>query len=242
MGLLRKIIGAFGGAGQPAPARPEWIDSCACGAAVFRDGGPLDGGGECGECWRERNGLQSGECARCGYGVVSSAHELICSECAGEQPEPVLLSAQHVAQAGICALCHRRPARPEKYKCADCAAGRGFAPSPDDECLRLLAQWRARRADRKAAGQCLHCGERLPAPERDICATCAPHDLSSIFDEIGAENQAEQRAAAAVRQAERRAERERRRAAGLCTKCGERPARPKRAQCAECSGRAKAST
>ncbi len=105
---------------------------------------------------------------------------------------------------------------------------------------RDLERHHRRTEARRAAGLCLKCGKTEPEPERTLCAPCAE------------KRNAADRARSARLRAEgkpvrdpvraKRYERERsrrlhsqRKAAGICTKCGQTPARPDRTTCEPCA-------
>ena len=81
---------------------------------------------------------------------------------------------------------------------------------------RDLARYHRRVAEWRAAGLCLKCGQRPPAPHRSQCAGCLE----------------KRRAADLVRYHQRTA---RRVAQGLCPKCGKHPPAPGRGVCASCA-------
>ena len=80
---------------------------------------------------------------------------------------------------------------------------------------RDLERYHRRTAERKAAGLCVTCGKRPPAPGRTGCDPCA----------------AKKRPAYRARYRRQTAERV---ARGLCPKCGKREPAPERSQCAPC--------
>ena len=97
-----------------------------------------------------------------------------------------------------------------------------------------------RTAARIAAGLCTRCGKTEPLPEHRLCAAC-----NEKRNAASRARDARLRAAGKPRRnpdAARRYERERsrlqhagRKAAGICTKCGQSPARPERTTCEPCA-------
>jgi len=83
---------------------------------------------------------------------------------------------------------------------------------------RDLERYHRRTAERRAAGLCLKCGKRPPAPHRSQCESCA----------------AKKRPADRARHHRRTAARI---AAGMCPKCGKRPPAPERSLCGPCNER-----
>lgn len=81
---------------------------------------------------------------------------------------------------------------------------------------RDLERYHRRVAERRAAGLCLKCGKRSPAPHRSQCEPCAE----------------KRRPADRERFRRRSAERT---AQGLCPKCGKCPPAPGLSQCAPCA-------
>ena len=100
-------------------------------------------------------------------------------------------------------------------------------------------RFRKRTAERRAAGLCPGCGDRPPAPERALCGDCA-----GKRNRAGRARDARLRAEGKPRRDSARArgyerkrtrrEREKRRAQGLCIRCGKLPAVPGRASCEPC--------
>ena len=131
---------------------------------------------------------------------------------------------------GLCLKCGKRPPAPHRSQCEVCAEKR----RPADR-----GRFHRRTADRRAAGLCPRCGEAEPAPGRSICDPCAEQR-----NKASRARDARLRAAGMPRRDPERAreyERERahreteaRRAAGLCTKCGQAPAVEGRASCEPC--------
>ena len=105
-------------------------------------------------------------------------------------------------------------------------------------------RFRKRVEKRRAAGLCPRCGERPPAPGRSVCEPCAENRRVA-----GRARDARLRAAGKPRRnlaKARASERERarrqtaeRRAAGLCTRCGQAQAVPGRAVCESCGDRSR---
>ena len=113
--------------------------------------------------------------------------------------------------AGLCVKCGRAPALPERSQCEPCAARRLAAdrarhararaegrPRRDPESARRgeRERGRQRRAERRAAGVCIRCGNVPPQEGRSMCEPCRDD-----------------------RRAAKRARRAARRAAGLCETC-----------------------
>ena len=82
--------------------------------------------------------------------------------------------------------------------------------------VRDLERYHRRVAERRAAGLCLKCGKRPPAPHRSQCEPCAE----------------KRRPADLARHHRRSAERA---ALGLCPKCGKQPPAPDRTLCGPCA-------
>ena len=95
-------------------------------------------------------------------------------------------------------------------------------------------------AERRAAGICLKCGAAPPAPGRSKCAPCLVKRRAqdrARYAKAGAEGRldrpnAESRRRAASARSRRRYEANK--AAGLCTKCGQRRPREGRSRCEPC--------
>ena len=107
-------------------------------------------------------------------------------------------------------------------------------------------RFRKRTAERIAAGLCPLCGDRPPAPGRRACDPCAArrNKASRARDaRLRAEGKP-RRDPVKSRAYERertRHEHERRRALGLCIRCGKAPAAPDRASCEPCLEKRRAS-
>ena len=131
---------------------------------------------------------------------------------------------------GLCLKCGKRPPAPHRSQCEVCAEKR--RPADRDRFHRRTEQ-------RRAAGLCPRCGEAEPAPGRSLCDTCAEqrNKASRARDAwlraAGMPRRDPQRAREYERERARR-ETEARRAAGLCTKCGQSPAVEGRASCEPC--------
>ena len=80
---------------------------------------------------------------------------------------------------------------------------------------RDLERYHRRVAERKAAGLCLKCGKRPPAPHRTQCEPCAEKRRPADRDRF------HRRTAARVDQ-------------GLCPKCGKQPPAPDHQFCEPC--------
>ena len=89
--------------------------------------------------------------------------------------------------AGLCVKCGRAPALPKRTQCAPCAERRLAAdrarhararaegkPRRDSEAARLAdrERGRRRRAERRAAGMCIRCGNIAPEKGRSMCEPC----------------------------------------------------------------------
>ena len=108
-----------------------------------------------------------------------------------------------------------------------------------------LARFHRRTEARRAAGLCLRCGKRPPAPERRLCAPC-----NEKRNAASRARDARPRTAGKPRRDPNNAKqytRERSRcqyaehvAAGICTKCGRAPARRGRTTCEPCAGKHRA--
>ena len=128
--------------------------------------------------------------------------------------------------AGLCVKCGRVPALPERTQCEPCAERRLAADRArhararaegktrrDSEAARLAdrERGRRRRAERRAAGLCIRCGNIPPEEGRSMCEPCRD----------------DRRAAKRARRAERRA-------AGLCETCAA-PVNGGAAYCGPCA-------
>ena len=128
--------------------------------------------------------------------------------------------------AGLCVKCGRAPALPERTQCGPCVERRLAAdrarhararvagkPRRDSEAARQAdrERGRRRRAERRAAGLCIRCGNVAPEEGRSMCEPCRD----------------DRRAAKRTRRAERRA-------AGLCEDCAA-PVTGGAAYCAPCA-------
>ena len=129
--------------------------------------------------------------------------------------------------AGLCIKCGRAPALPERTQCGPCAERRLAAdrarhararaegkPRRDPETARRAdrERGRRRRAERRAAGLCIRCGNVAPEEGRSMCEPCRD----------------DRRAAKRARRAERRA-------AGLCEECAA-PVTGRATYCDPCAG------
>ena len=128
--------------------------------------------------------------------------------------------------AGLCVKCGRAPALPERTQCGPCAERRLATdrerhararaegkPRRDSAVARLAdrERGRRRRAERRAAGLCIRCGNVAPEEGRSMCEPCRD----------------DRRAAKRARRAERRA-------AGRCEDCAA-PVTGGAAYCAPCA-------
>ena len=138
-------------------------------------------------------------------------------------------TAERRAQ-GLCLKCGKRPPAPHRSQCEVCAEKR----RPADR-----ERFHRRTEQRVAQGLCPKCGKRPPAPERQLCEPCgektnrASRARDARFRAAGLPRRDPERARQYERERARR-EVEARRAAGLCTKCGQAPAVEGRASCEPC--------
>ena len=131
---------------------------------------------------------------------------------------------------GLCLKCGKRPPAPHRSQCEVCAGKR----RPADR-----ERFHRRAAERVAQGLCPKCGKREPAPDRQLCEPCgektnrASRARDARLRAAGMPRRDAERARAYERERSRR-EVEQRRAAGLCTRCGQAPAVEGRASCEPC--------
>ena len=97
-----------------------------------------------------------------------------------------------------------------------------------------------RTAARISAGLCARCGKTEPLPERRLCAPCNEkrNAASRARDaRLRVESKPRRDPERAKRYERERSHRQHaeRKAAGICTKCGEAPARPERTTCEPCA-------
>ncbi len=103
-------------------------------------------------------------------------------------------------------------------------------------------RFRKRTAERLAQGLCPRCGKRPPAPESSVCEPCgekrnrAGRTRDARLRAAGKPRRNLEKARASERRRYRRQVDERR-AAGICTRCGQAPAAPERAICESCAER-----
>ncbi len=131
---------------------------------------------------------------------------------------------------GLCRTCGKRAPEPERGQCEPCA---GKRRSADRE------RHRRRTAARVADGKCPRCGIRPPAAERSICDICAEktNRASRTRDARLRAAGVPRRDPVKAREYEHdrsRREADTRREAGICTRCGKRPAADGRASCEPC--------
>ena len=99
-----------------------------------------------------------------------------------------------------------------------------------------------RTAERIAAGLCPRCGKRSPAPERSVCDPCgekrnrASRARDARLRAEGKPRRNPERVRASDRERDCR-QRAKRRAQGLCTRCGKVPSEPARRLCEPCAGK-----
>jgi len=145
-------------------------------------------------------------------------------------------TAERRAQ-GLCLKCGKRPPAPHRSQCGACAAKR----RPAD-----LERYHRRTAERIAQDLCPKCGKQPPAPDHQFCEPCnekrnrASRARDARLRAAGMPRRDRERAAEYERERSRR-EVEARRAAGMCTKCGQAPAVEGRASCEPCMEKRRAS-
>ena len=111
---------------------------------------------------------------------------------------------------------------------------------------RDLERYHRRTAERVAQGLCQKCGKRPPAPDHQLCEPCnektnrASRARDARLRAAGMPRRDRERAREYERERSRR-ETEARRAAGICTKCGQSPAVEGRASCEPCLEKRRAS-
>ena len=142
---------------------------------------------------------------------------------------------QFYKQRGICPYCKKEKPEPGKVSCQHCIdKQKHWAENMTPEArarkkarTRELAKLRYER--KKAAGVCVQCGKVQPTPGRTYCAKCAEQRKKYYY--VPTPETAEQYRETA--RAYNKARYERRKAAGLCTRCGE-PAAPGKTNCENC--------
>ena len=132
---------------------------------------------------------------------------------------------------GICPYCKRERSAPGKVACQNCIdkQKRQTENMTPEEREKRKAQCKARYQKKKAAGLCTMCGKVPPTPGRTYCAKCAEQREKYHYTpdpETVEKYKATARASGKARY-------ERRKAAGLCTRCGE-PAAPGKTHCEDC--------
>ncbi len=132
--------------------------------------------------------------------------------------------------AGLCLKCGKRPPAPHRSQCEVCAEKR----RPADR-----ERFHRRSEQRVAQGLCPKCGKQPPAPDRQLCEPCsektnrASRARDARLGAAGMPRRDPERAREYERERSRR-EVEARRAAGICTKCGQTPAVEDHASCEQC--------
>ena len=107
---------------------------------------------------------------------------------------------------------------------------------------RNLERFHQRTAERRAAGLCVKCGKTEPAPDCTLCERCldkrrtADRACSARLRTQGKPRRDPERTREYKRERSRRQHADRE-AAGICTKCGQAPARPERTLCEPCAER-----
>ena len=134
-------------------------------------------------------------------------------------------------QRGICPYCKRERSAPGKVACQNCIdkQKRQTENMTPEEREKRKAQCKARYQKKKAAGLCTMCGKVPPTPGRTYCAKCAEQRKKYHYTpdpETVEKYKASSRASGKARY-------ERRKAAGLCTRCG-KPAVPGKTHCEDC--------
>ena len=136
---------------------------------------------------------------------------------------------------GICPYCKKEKSVPGKVACQHCIdkQKRRAENMTPEERERLNARHREldklRYKKKKDAGICVMCGKTPAAPGRTYCAKCAERWKKYHYPKTP-------EAAGRYRETARaynKARYERRKAAGLCTRCG-KPAAPGKTNCEEC--------
>lgn len=142
---------------------------------------------------------------------------------------------QFYKQRGICPYCKKEKPEPGKVACRSCIdKQKHWAENmtPEERArkkarTRELAKLRYKK--KKAAGVCAQCGKVPPTPGRTYCEKCAEQRKKYYY--VPTPETAEQYRETA--RAYNKARYERRKAAGLCTRCGE-PAAPGKTNCENC--------
>ena len=138
-------------------------------------------------------------------------------------------------QRGICPYCKREKPEPGKVACRSCIDkqkhwAENMTPEERERKkarTRELAKLRYKK--KKDAGICAMCGKVPPTPGRTYCAKCAERRKKYHYPKTP---EAAERYREMVRTSNK-ARYERRKAAGLCTRCGE-PAAPGKTNCEDC--------
>ena len=136
---------------------------------------------------------------------------------------------------GICPYCKKEKSEPGKVACRSCIDKQKCRKENMSDEERALQQ--ARRKElckqryerKKAAGVCVQCGKVPHTPGRTCCAKCAERRKKYHYPKTpeAAERYRE------MARTSNKARYEGRKAAGLCTRCGE-PAAPGKTNCEEC--------
>lgn len=138
-------------------------------------------------------------------------------------------------QRGICPYCKKEKSEPGKVACQNCIdkrKRRAENMTPEERArrkARLREQCKARYEKKKAAGLCAMCGKVPPTPGRTYCQACAEQRKKYHYEPTpeAAERYRE------MARTSNKARYEGRKAAGLCTRCGE-PAAPGKTNCENC--------
>ena len=163
--------------------------------------------------------------------------------------------AERIAQ-GLCPRCGEVPPEPDRSLCTGCAEKRNSASRACD--ARLRAEGKPRRdpakaraydrkrdrqvsAERAASGLCTRCGKGPAVEERTACEPCLEERRKADRASYAAGKAAGKPYGGANAEAKRRSGRAKsrrrqqaRRAAGLCTRCGDNPPDEGGTTCAPC--------
>ena len=157
---------------------------------------------------------------------------------------------------GLCPRCGRTSPAPGRSLCDPCTEKRNAAGRARDTKLRAAGKlrrdpqkaracrrrhYRRQTSERLARGDCARCGKRPAVPERKMCELCIDKRRKAErvrYAQAGAEGKKYGgRDPGVKRRSARAASRKRhqaRRAAGLCVRCGARPADEGSATCQPC--------
>lgn len=141
---------------------------------------------------------------------------------------------QFYKQRGICPYCKKEKPEPGKVACRSCIdKQKHWAENmtPEERArkkarTRELAKLRYKK--KKDAGVCVQCGKVPPTPGRTYCAKCAEQRKKYYVPTPETTEKCRETA-----RAYNKARYERRKAAGLCTRCGA-PAAPGKTHCEDC--------